>query len=86
MLGIRTTRRVNISYMRVSSTWLSDDMALALAATAPALTLSNVTHAADQLTVNLPPSLILSDLLRGGANLFEVRTIVEALDALRAVA
>jgi hypothetical protein len=66
--------------------WLSDDMARALAATAPALTGSDVMHAADQVTVDTRPSRVLSDVLRGGTNLVEVRTVIEALHALRAAA
>ena len=61
-------------------------MALALAATAPALTSGAVRHAADQLTDHAEPSRVLRDLLARGANLPEARTVVEALWALHDLA
>lgn len=63
--------------------WLSDDMALALAATAPALSTSDVMRAADMLAVNAQPEHVARELVRCGADLMEVRRVVEALEALR---
>jgi hypothetical protein len=58
-------------------------MALALAATAPALSTTDVTRAADKLAVNARPEHVAGELLRCGADLMEARRVVEALQALR---
>ena len=69
----------------ISSTWLSADMAEALAATAPALTCSDVIRAADQLTLDIRPSRVTSDLLECGADLLQAGRVIEVLLVLREV-
>jgi hypothetical protein len=70
---------------RLSSPWLSDDMAHALAAACPPLDTTDVMHAADQLTSSSKPKYAMDHLLRQGADLMRVRRVVEALCALRDV-
>ena len=75
-----------INRARLSSTWLSGDMAEALAATVPALACSDVMRAADQLTLDCRPSEVTNDLLQCGADLQQAGRVIEALLALRDIA
>ena len=86
MTTARAARTLNRS-MRpcISSTWLRADMAKALAATAPALTCSDIVHAADQLTLDIGPPHVASELLACGADLLQAVRVIEALLALREV-
>jgi len=68
---------------RRSLPWLSDDMARALAAMSPPLEMSDVFQAADELSANTKPMHVIRHLLPRGADLTQVRTVVEALRALR---
>jgi len=63
--------------------WLSADMATALAATAPPLTAADVTHAAEGLAERSTPLQAINVLLRCGGNLLQAQQLVEALRALR---
>ena len=63
--------------------WLSPDMAVALAATAPPLTPADVTSAAETLTQPNMPIRAMDLLLRRGGNLIQAQQLVEALRALR---
>lgn len=60
-------------------------MAEALAATAPALTRSDIVHAADQLTQHVRPARVADDLLRRGADLLQAGRVIEALLVLREI-
>jgi hypothetical protein len=68
---------------RISATWLSDDMAHALAAMSPPLESTDVEQAADQLTLHAAEPLVVDGLLRRNLDLLEARRVVEALRALR---
>jgi hypothetical protein len=70
---------------RISSPWLSDDMARALAAMSPPLQSSDVTRAADALTTRAGSTRVVGFLLDWGADLQSARTVVEALRALQEV-
>jgi hypothetical protein len=72
-----------MSHARISSPWLSDDMAHALAASSPPLRTRDVTHAADELTADIKTSQVIGQLLLSGGHLLQVRAVVEALRALR---
>jgi len=64
-------------------TWLSPDMAAALAATSPPLTRADVTSAAEQLAERSTSIRALDLLLRRGGNLIQAQQLVAALQALR---
>ena len=66
--------------------WLTDHMAQALAATTPALHSVDVIRAADKLAAHYTSARVIDDLLRSGANLLEVRRVVELPLALRDIA
>jgi hypothetical protein len=68
---------------RTSLPWLSDQMARALAAMSPPLRRRDVFQAADELTANTKASDVIRHLLPRGADLMQVRQVVEALRALR---
>jgi uncharacterized protein (DUF2342 family) len=70
---------------RLSSPWLSDDMAQALAAACPPLDTTDVRQAADTLTTRSKPKYAMDHLLLQGAHLMRVPRVVEALCALRDV-
>jgi hypothetical protein len=74
-----------MSHARLSSAWLSNDMAHALAASCPPLEKSDVLQAADKLSARSRPKHVMDYLLRQGADLMKVRRVVEALRALRDV-
>jgi hypothetical protein len=63
---------------RISSAWLSDDMARALAAMSPPLQSSHVARAADALTMRTGSTRVVGFLLDWGADLRSARTVVEA--------
>ncbi len=67
---------------RISATWLSDEMARALAAMWPPLAASDVMRAADELSSQPAPSLGIR-LLRDGGDQDIHAGVVEALSALR---
>jgi len=68
---------------RISATWLSDDMAHALAAMSPPLETTDVEQAADQLTMRAAQLVVVDELLRRNLDLLKARRVVEALGALR---
>jgi hypothetical protein len=68
---------------RISATWLSDDMAQALAAMSPPLETTDVEQAADKLTMRTAQPVVVDDLLRRNLDLLKARRVVEALRALR---
>jgi hypothetical protein len=74
-----------MSHPRLSSAWLSNDMAHALAASCPPLETSDVIQAADKLAARGSPKHVMGNLLQQGADLLKVRRVVEALRALRDV-
>jgi hypothetical protein len=61
-------------------------MARALAAMSPPLKKKDVLQAADELTANTEPINVIRHLLPRGADLMQVRNVVEALCALRDIA
>ena len=61
-------------------------MARALAAMSPPLRKRDIFQAADELTANTKPIHVVRHLLPHGADLMQVRKVVEALLALRDVA
>jgi hypothetical protein len=71
---------------KISSAWLSAEMAHALAAVCPPLKTADVVQAADRLTAHAKPTRVIGHLLLHGADLMEVRRVVEALRALRDLA
>jgi len=71
---------------RRSLPWLSDHMARALAAMSPPLKKKHVFQAADELTSNTDTINVIRHLLPSGADLMQVRKVVEALRALRDIA
>ncbi len=71
---------------RKSLPWLSDHMARALAAMSPPLRKRDVFQAADELTANTETTQVIRHLLPRGADLMQVRKVVEALRALRDIA
>ena len=68
---------------RRSPTWLSHDMAHALAAICPPLTPADVEHAAQRVMAHTRSAEVMGHLLQPGADLMRVRRVVEALRALR---
>jgi len=69
--------------LRGAPAWLSNDMALALAAMSPPLRAQDVVRAANDLTARSAPAPVIRHLLTRGADLKKVRILVEALGALR---
>jgi hypothetical protein len=68
---------------RASATWLSHDMAHALAAMCPPLQITDVVPAANELADYRSPSHVIGQLLHRQTDLMNVRRVVEALQALR---
>jgi hypothetical protein len=68
---------------RIASLWLSHDMARALATMCPPLKTRDVVQAADKLTARIGATYVVDHLLRQGADLMQVRRVVETLGALR---
>ena len=75
--------RMYMTDYRCAPSWLSSDMAVALAATAPPLTPADVTRAAETLMEPNAPVRAIDLLLRRGGNLIQAQQLVEALRALR---
>ena len=65
---------------------LSAEMARALAASCPPLKTADVVNVADSLTAHAKPTRMIGQLLLHGADLLNVRRVVEALRALRDLA
>ena len=72
-----------MAHPRISTPWLSDDMAHALAAMCSPLEIADVVHVAEELTEGNKAAYVIDHLLRQGADLMIVRRVVEALRALR---
>jgi hypothetical protein len=70
----------------ISSAWLSAEMARALAASCPPLKTADVVNVADSLPAHARPTRVIGQLLLHGADLMNVRRVVEALRALRDLA
>ena len=74
---------------RISATWLSDEMAYALAAMWPPLEATDVMRAADKLTTHTgPPAAVVHLVRQNEAEVDEVlaQGVLEALQALRDLA
>ena len=73
---------------RISATWLSDEMAHALAAMCPPLQTADVLRAADRLTehAEAPEVIVVDAMFRSDVDRVSVRNVVEALRALHDVA
>jgi hypothetical protein len=71
--------------LRNSASWLSDDMAVALAAMCPPMQQADVRHAADQLEKSdvAPDCLTNGGAARSDADWINRRNLVETLRALR---
>ena len=69
---------------RISASWLSEDMAQALAAMCPPLQTADVLRVADGLSeAAAPPDFVLLDgMFWSDAERFKLRNVVEALRAL----
>jgi len=68
---------------RISASWLSDDMAHALAAMCP-LETADVLRAADQLSQHAatPEVIVVDGMFRADLNRVNLRNVIEALQAL----
>ncbi len=68
-----------------SVSWLSDDMAVALAAICPPLRAADVRRAANQLDASdvAPECVANPGIARSGVERINIRNLVEALRALR---
>ena len=68
-----------------SVSWLSNDMAIALAAMWPPLRAVDVRRAADQLDTSdvAPDCVAIADITRSAVERINMRNLVEALRALR---
>ena len=75
--------QVRMSDHGCAPSWLSPDMAAALAATSPPMTAVDVTRAAEGLAERSTSVQAVDVLLRRGGNLLQARQVVEALRALR---
>jgi hypothetical protein len=73
---------------RLSASWLSDDMALALAAMCPPLQRADVLQAADKLTelTDARAVIVLDSLFRSDLDQVNLHKVVEALHALHDMA
>ena len=73
---------------RISATWLSDEMAYALAAMCPPLQTADVLQAADKLTehAEVPEVIVVDAMFRSDVDRVSVRNVVEALHALHHMA
>ena len=69
---------------RTSASWLSDDMALALAAMCPPLQTTDVLLAADTLTEYLvwPHAVVIERMFRPNVDPVCLRNVIEVLRAL----
>jgi hypothetical protein len=73
---------------RLSASWLSDEMAHALAAMCPPLQTADVLQAADKLTelTDAPAVIVLDCLFRSDVDRVNLHKVVEALHALHDMA
>ncbi len=69
---------------RVSASWLSDDMARALAAMCPPLRTADVLRAADKLSEHAatPEVVVVDGMFRSNVDRVNLRNVIEALQAL----
>ena len=69
---------------RPSASWLSDDMAHALAAMCPPLQIADVLRAADKLSQHAaaPEVVVVDRMLRPDVDPVSLRKVIEALHAL----
>jgi hypothetical protein len=69
---------------RISATWLSDDMACALAAMCPPLRPADVLRAADRLSEHevSPEMIVVDGMFRPDVEPVHVRRVIAALHAL----
>jgi hypothetical protein len=69
---------------RISASWLSDDMAHALAAMCPPLETVDVLRAADQLSQHAatPEVIVVDRMFRADVDRVNLRNVIEALRAL----
>ena len=73
---------------RISATWLSDEMAHALAAMCPPLRTADVLRAADKLTehAEAPEVVVVDAMFRSDVDRVSLRNVLEALHALHDLA
>ena len=76
--------RVGPMRRRISASWISDDMAHALAAMCPPLRAADVLRAADKLTehATAPEVVVVDDMFRSEVDRANLRNVIEALRAL----
>ena len=69
---------------RISASWLSDDMAHALAALCPPLETADVLRAADTLSEHATPHevVVVDGMFRSDVDRVNLRNVIEALRAL----
>jgi hypothetical protein len=70
---------------RISASWLSDDMAHALAAMCPPLQTADVLRAADKLSEHVasPGVVVVDSMFRSDVDRVNLRNVIVALHALR---
>jgi hypothetical protein len=69
---------------RISASWLSDDMARALAAMCPPLQTADVLRAADRLSQHAatPEVVVVDGMFRSDVDRVNLRNVIKALQAL----
>jgi hypothetical protein len=69
---------------RISASWLSEDMAHALAAMCPPLQIADVLRAADRLSEHaaMPEVVVVDGMFRSDVDRVNLRNVIEALRAL----
>ena len=72
---------------RISASWLSDDMAHALAAMCPPLQAADVLRAADKLSEHAGTHdvVVVDGMFRSDVDRVNLRNVIEALHALHAL-
>ena len=75
---------VVMSGRRISASWLSDDMAFALAAMCPPLQTADVLRAADKLSEHMtsPDVVVVDSMFRPDVDRVNLRNVIEVLHAL----
>ena len=75
---------VCMCHRRISGSWLTDDMALALAAMCPPLQIADVLRAADRLSehVAAPEVVVVDGLFRSDVDRVNLRNVIAALQVL----
>lgn len=73
-----------MSTARISASWLSDDMAYALAAMCPPLQTTDVLRAADRLSEHAvaPEIVVVDGMFRSDVDRVSLRNVIEALRVL----